>query len=215
MMARQPAARLTIALSLATGLAWVVAQVSGLANWAAEQGGFIPLRFAGETSGFVIPAWLTPFTATLVHGDALHIIFNLVMLVYCGRAVEQVLGALPVAVLYAAGAVAAAMAQYLVNPTSPVPMIGASGAISAILAVYALLFSRNEVKAIGPIPSHWVRALWLAAGWTGVQWLLSYATSRGSYQIATAAHVGGFLVGLALARPLLAWRYRDGRVGSN
>jgi membrane associated rhomboid family serine protease len=87
-------------------------------------------------------------------------------------------------------------------------MIGASGAISAVLAVYALLFSRNEVRAIGPIPAHWVRALWLAAGWTGVQWLLGFATSRGSYQIATAAHVGGFLVGLAMARPLLAWRYR-------
>ncbi|CAN5293448.1 hypothetical protein BH09PSE3_BH09PSE3_07750 [soil metagenome] len=209
MMARHPAARLTIALTVITGLAWIAAQLSGAENWATEQGGFIPLRFAGQTSGFVIPAWLTPFTATLVHGDFLHIVFNLIMLVYCGRAVENVLGALPLAVLYIVGAVAAALAQYLVDPTSPVPMIGASGAISAILAVYALLFSRNEVKPIGPIPAHWVRALWLAVGWTSVQWLLSFATSRGSYQIATAAHVGGFLVGLALARPLLAWRYRN------
>jgi membrane associated rhomboid family serine protease len=208
MMAPHRTARLTISITVVTVLAWIAAQLWGENQWVAEQAGFIPLRFTEHTTGFVVPAWLTPFTTTLVHGDVMHIVFNMIMLVYCGRAVEQVLGALPLAVLYVVGAVAAAFAQYLVNPTSSVPMIGASGAISAVLAVYALLFSRNEVKAIGPVPAHWVRALWLAAGWTAVQWLLSFATSRGSYQIATAAHVGGFLVGLALARPLLAWRYR-------
>jgi membrane associated rhomboid family serine protease len=208
MMPPHLTARLTISLTIVTALAWIAAQLMGANEWVAEQAGFIPLRFAGATDGSIVPAWLTPFSATLVHGDIVHIAFNLVMLVYCGRAVEQVLGALPLAILYFVGAAAAAFAQYLVNPTSSVPMIGASGAISAVLAVYALLFSRNEVRAIGPIPAHWVRALWLAAGWTGVQWLLGFATSRGSYQIATAAHLGGFLVGLAMARPLLAWRYR-------
>jgi membrane associated rhomboid family serine protease len=208
MLASHRAARLTVALTVVTGLAWVAAQLTGTNTWIAEQAGFIPLRLSGAAAGFIVPAALTPLTATLVHGDFVHVTFNLIMLVYCGKAVEQVLGALPLALLYVAGAVAAAAAQYLVNPSSPVPMIGASGAISAVLAVYALLFSRNEVKAIGPVPAHWVRALWLAAGWTGVQWLLGFATSKGNYQIATAAHVGGFLVGLALARPLLAWRYR-------
>lgn len=208
MMPPQRTVRLTISLTVVTGLAWIVAQLTGTNAWVAEQAGVIPLRFSGTVAGFIVPAFLTPVTATLVHGDIVHIAFNLIMLVYCGRAVEQVLGALPLALLYVSGAVAAAMAQYLVNPISPVPMIGASGAISAVLAVYALLFSRNEVKAIGPIPAHWVRALWLAVAWTGVQWLLGLATAKGSYQIATAAHVGGFLVGLALARPLLAWRYR-------
>lgn len=208
MLAPHRAARLTIFLTVVTGLAWVAAQFTGTNAWIAEQAGFIPLRLSGAAAGFVVPASLTPLTATLVHGDFVHVTFNLIMLAYCGKAVEQVLGALPLALLYVVGAIAAAAAQYLVNPSSPVPMIGASGAISAVLAVYALLFSRNEVRAIGPIPAHWVRALWLAAGWTGVQWLLGFATSRGNYQIATAAHVGGFLIGLALARPLLAWRYR-------
>jgi membrane associated rhomboid family serine protease len=209
MKAPHRAALLTFAIAIVTGLAWIAAQVTNSESWVSHQAGFIPLRFAASATGFVVPVWLTPFTATLVHGDFFHVTFNLVMLVYCGRAVEQVLGMIPLAVLYLVGAVAAAVAQYLVNPISPVPMIGASGAISAVLAVYALLFSRNEVSAIGPIPAHWVRALWLAAAWTGVQWLIGFATARGSYQVATAAHVGGFLVGLALARPLLAWRYRN------
>jgi membrane associated rhomboid family serine protease len=70
------------------------------------------------------------------------------------------------------------------------------------------LFSRNEVKRIGPIPAHWVRALWLAVAWTGVQWMVGLASAGSGYAIAWAAHVGGFLAGLALARPLLSWRYR-------
>jgi membrane associated rhomboid family serine protease len=50
-------------------------------------------------------------------------------------------------------------------------------------------------------------ARWLALARTGVQWMIGLATRGGGYEIATAAHIGGFLAGLALARPLLAWRY--------
>jgi membrane associated rhomboid family serine protease len=120
----------------------------------------------------------------------------------------SILGVGPLAFLYVVGAYLAAGGQYLIDPASPIPMIGASGAISAIIGVYALLFSRNEVKRIGPIPAHWVRALWLAVAWTGVQWMVGLASAGSGYAIAWAAHVGGFLAGLALARPLLSWRYR-------
>jgi membrane associated rhomboid family serine protease len=201
-------ARLTYVLTGVTVLAYFAGLLSTGGGFMTEQMGFIPLRVSGDVQGFVIPVWLTPLTSTLSHGDLIHLGFNMVMLVYCGRMVEAVLGAGPLASLYVIGAFLAAAAQYLVDPMSPVPMIGASGAISAVIGVYALLFGRNEVKRVGPIPAHWVRALWLAVAWTGVQWMVSLATRGGAYQIATAAHVGGFLAGLALARPLLSWRYR-------
>jgi membrane associated rhomboid family serine protease len=51
-----------------------------------------------------------------------------------------------------------------------------------------------------------VRVVWLAAGWVFLQSLFGLAFSGG--RIAIAAHVGGFAAGLALARPLLLWRYR-------
>src|SRR3546814_8144855 len=92
-------------------------------------------------------------------------------------------------------------------PQSHVPMIGASGAISALLAVFALIFSRPQAPAIGPIPSHWVRALWLAAAWIGIQLLIGFAGGAGFGAIAIWAHVGGFVAGLILARPLLRWRF--------
>lgn len=208
MRAARGGAPLTNGIAIVTSLAWLIALFAAPQGWLAEQGGFIPLRFSGQVGGFVIPALLTPFTAALVHGGLFHLLMNMLMLVVCGRAVEAVLGTQALGALYIVGAVVAAAGQFVANPGSPVPMIGASGAISAVIAVYAMLFGRNEVKAIGPIPAHWVRALWLAAGWIGIQLLIGFASIGSEYQIAIAAHIGGFLAGLAMARPLLAWRYR-------
>ncbi len=206
--------RLIYTIVILTVIAYVVALLlSSLGivwkGFATDQLGFIPLRFSVGATGFLAPFVLTPLTATLAHADVLHLGFNMLMLVYCGRSVETVMGPWPTAVLYVVGAYVSAAGQFVASPMSPVPMIGASGAISALLAVYALLFGRNDVRRWGPIPAHWVRALWLAIAWTGLQWLVGLASHGGGYQIATAAHVGGFLAGLALARPLLAWRYRS------
>jgi membrane associated rhomboid family serine protease len=52
-----------------------------------------------------------------------------------------------------------------------------------------------------------VRALWLAAAWIGLQLLLGFAGGSGFGAVAIWAHVGGFLAGLLLARPLLRWRF--------
>jgi membrane associated rhomboid family serine protease len=201
-------ARLSYAITALTVAAFVLGRLIWDVDFISEQAGFIPLRLSAEAMGFAVPALLTPLTATLAHGDWIHLGFNLLMLVYCGRAVEAVLGAGPLAALYVIGAYIAAAGQFVVGPMSPVPMIGASGAISAVIAVYALLFGRNAVTRWGPIPAHWVRAIWLAVAWTAIQWMIGLVSGGGGYEIATAAHVGGFLAGLAMARPLLAWRYR-------
>ena len=61
-------------------------------EWAAVWGGFIPPALTLGVDGSVAPFWLTPLTATLVHGGFIHLAFNLVMLIFCGRRVESVLG---------------------------------------------------------------------------------------------------------------------------
>ncbi|WP_260582327.1 rhomboid family intramembrane serine protease [Sphingopyxis sp. PET50] len=63
-------------------------------------------------------------------------------------------------------------------------------------------------SAIGPIPGHWVRALWLAAAWIGLQLLIGLTGGAGFGNIAIWAHVGGFVAGLLLARPVLRWRFK-------
>lgn len=172
--------------------------------------GFIPVRLTTgiEAPGFV-PALLTPFTSALLHADLLHLGLNLLMLLICGGAVERVIGAKGLFVLYLAGALAAAAAQWAVDPSSPVPMIGASGAISAIVGAYALLFGRPRVNVADPRLARIIHVVWLAAAWTGLQFLLGFATTNeGGPRIATLAHVGGFFAGLALVKPLhrLHWR---------
>ena len=201
--------RTTIAtnlIAIVTCLAWAVAALTGRSDWVAYQFGFIPLR-ASVSAPFLLPYWLTPLSATLAHGGLMHLAFNMLLFVYAGRTLEATLGWGPLLILYVVGAYGAATGQYFAGPGSDIPMIGASGAISAVLAIYALLFGQNEVKRIGPVPSHWVRALWLAAAWIGVQALIAVATLQTGFGVATAAHVGGFLAGLILARPLLSWRY--------
>jgi membrane associated rhomboid family serine protease len=203
-----PVGRVTSAIAAITAIAWLLLALTGQDQLYALTSGFIPARLSGLVelqSGW--PAWLTPLTATLNHAGIVHLGFNLLMFVYCGRFVEDVIGGAPSAIVYVAGAYAAALAHWAVDPASTVPMIGASGAASATVGAYAVFFSRAKVKAIGPFSPFVVRVVWLAAGWIFVQSLIGLA-GMGGGQIAIAAHIGGFIAGLLLARPLLLWRYR-------
>lgn len=203
-------APLVTGYALACVILFVLLQITGVQGEAIVRAGFVPARFGTELilpPGAMVPFVLTPLSSTFLHGGWLHLIFNMVMLLFIGRQLEAPLGAKAMAVLLLVGAYAGALAQYLADPGSAVPMIGASGAISALLAVFALIFSRTQTKALGPIPAHWVRALWLAAAWIGLQLALGFAGGGGFGAVAIWAHVGGFLAGLLLARPLLRWRF--------
>lgn len=189
---------------------FVILWITGYVPQAFINAGFIPARFGADLiapPGTLLPFFLTPLSSAFLHGGVLHLVFNLLVLLFIGRQLEAPLGAKAMAVLLIAGAYAGALAQFLADPQSTVPMIGASGAISALIAVFALIFGRSQTRAIGPIPSHWVRALWLAAAWIAVQLLIGFAGGGSFGAVAIWAHVGGFLAGLLLARPLLRWRF--------
>jgi membrane associated rhomboid family serine protease len=203
-------APLVTGYALVCVIVFVLLSITGFQVDAIVRAGFIPARFGSELilpPGTRVPFILTPLSSALLHGGVLHIVFNVIVLLFIGRQLEAPLGSKAMAVLLLAGAYGGALAQFLADPQSAVPMIGASGAISALIAVYALIFSRSQASAIGPIPGHWVRALWLAAAWIGLQLLIGLAGGGGFGAIAIWAHVGGFLAGLLLARPLLRWRF--------
>ncbi len=199
---------MTAVLTAVTALAWLLVYAIGREEWAAIWGGFIPVRFGLPDDGTVAPFWLTPLTATLVHGGLVHLGFNLLILVFCGRSVEGVLGPVNQLILYVVGAYGAAAVHWLVAPAEAVPMVGASGAISAILGAYAMLFGRNKVKVADPRLALWLNALWLIVAFVALQFLIGRTFSNGVMSIAFGAHIGGFLVGIALANPLLLLRYR-------
>lgn len=209
-----PAGKLTNGLIIANVMIYLVIWIFGWQQDALLRGGMFPIRLSGElidvsAYGWLVPAWLTPLSSAFLHSGLLHLSFNMLMLLFCGRFVEQALGPKLMAILYVVGAYAAAFAQYAVESDSMVPMIGASGAISAILGAYALLFARNKVDPVGPIPGYVVRIVWLTLAWIGIQLMVGLATSGNLQGIAIFAHIGGFVAGLVLTRPLLEWRFRS------
>lgn len=203
-----PPGKVTQAIAIVTVVAFLIAWASNLQPLFSVAGGFIPARVFGlaDLPG-ALPVWLTPLSATLIHAGLLHLGFNLLMFVYVGRFVESVIGGWAVAALYVVGAYAAALLHWLIEPASTVPMVGASGAISATFGAYAVFFGRDRTEGIGPLSGYAVRILWLASAWIFVQALIGIA-ALGGVQVAIFAHIGGFVAGLALARPLLMWRYR-------
>lgn len=209
-------------LAVITALAFLPVQLLGETDRAALLAGFIPVRVdALAASGITVdvpwlPVWITPLTATLIHGGWMHLIFNLLMLIFCGRYVEQLLGQGRTLLIYVVGAYAAAAGQWAVaglmggDEQTIVPMIGASGAVSALLGTYAMIYSQRSVQAMGPVPAYVVRMLWMALAWTGLQVMIAIAGGFDALfgGVAIGAHIGGFIAGLVLARPMLKWRFR-------
>ena len=200
----------TVAITAVTILAWLIASVVATTDAAALTLGFIPARIGGPPVPWTaLPAWLTPLSATFAHGNLLHLGFNMLMLVWCGAAVERILGITGLVVLYVAGAYAAAAAQWLADPAGVVPMIGASGAISAVIGAYSLSFGRPRQITRSQTANRWINALWLMVAWVLLQLMIGWLAGGQGYLLATPAHIGGFAAGLLLQRPLLLWRYRS------
>ena len=199
----------TVVISAVTALAWLITVALGLDNQAAQAMGFIPARLSGASVPWAaVPAFLTPLSATLVHSGPLHVGFNLLIFVWCGTAVERVLGRGPLILIYLVGAYAAAAGQWLVDPNNAVPMIGASGAISAVMGAFALSFGRARMITRSARVNRWINIVWLLVAWVVLQVLVGWTAGAQGYLLATPAHIGGFLAGLLLQRPLLLWRYR-------
>ena len=197
-------------IAVVTAVAWLLAVLTGYSDQIQLALGFIPARLSGAVVPWAaVPAVLTPLTATLVHAGLIHLGFNLLIFVWCGTAVERVLGKTGVIVLYLVGAYAAALAQWALDPAGAIPMVGASGAISAVMGAFALSFGRARAFTNNLRVNRWINVVWLLAAWVVLQVMMGWLAGGQGYLLATPAHVGGFAAGLLLQRPLLLWRYRN------
>jgi membrane associated rhomboid family serine protease len=198
----------TAIIAIVTTAVSAIAIFGGVNYWAVFAG-FIPARVSGliEVSG-ALPAWVTPFSSALVHGGWLHLGVNMLMLVFAGSMVERVVGGSGLLFAYVVGGLVAALAQYLFDPASPYPMIGASGAISALFGLYALFFGRPKQVTRNLKLNRAIHVLWLLVTWVLLQWMAGMLAGGQGVMLATPAHIGGFIAGILLQRPLLLWRYR-------
>ena len=207
---RGPVTNVLVALNVAIAL---VLLVPVWWQHAVIAGALFPARFGAGASafadvGFVVPAVLTPISAAFLHGGIAHVVLNMLMLLLIGKMVERVLGPFMYLLLYFTGAYAAAFAEYVVAPNSMIPIVGASGAMSAIIGAYVVLFPNKQPKNWGPIPASIARPLHLLVAWVALNLALGFVAPGLGMGIAIWSHIGGFVAGLLLARPLLLWRYR-------
>jgi membrane associated rhomboid family serine protease len=198
----------TAIIAIITVAVSVIAILGGVDYWAVFAG-FIPARISGvvDLPG-ALPAWLTPFSSALVHGGWLHLGINMLMLLFAGTMVERVIGASGLVFAYVVGALVAALSQFVVDPGSPIPMVGASGAISALFGLYALFFGQPKQVTRNQKLNRSIHVAWLLVTWVLLQWMAGMLAGGEGVMLATPAHIGGFIAGLLLQRPLLLWRYR-------
>jgi len=155
----------------------------------------------------------TLFTSMFLHGGVVHLAGNMLYLHIFGDNVEYAFGRRRYLAFYLLCGIAASIAHMLSITTADdwfVPAVGASGAISGVLGAYLLLYPKARVLTL--VLVYWVYimhipAVFFLGFWFIFQFLegmltLGLGVASG---VAYWAHIGGFVVGIALA-PILKKR---------
>jgi membrane associated rhomboid family serine protease len=153
-------------------------------------------------------SYLTLFTSQFLHGDWLHLIFNMLFLWVFGNNIEDRLGRIRFLPFFLLCGALAGIAQSAIDPDSPVPLIGASGAISGVLGAYLVLYPRVGVWTV-VLPLFFLPFRLPAWVWLAIYLVLQViylGDSAGGGDVAYLAHIGGFAAGAALIKPFLIGR---------
>ncbi len=136
--------------------------------------------------------YLAVLTSLFLHGSVTHLAFNMLFLWIFGNNLEDRWGRFRYLLFYLGAGVAATLAFVISSPSSAVPLIGASGAIAGVMGAYLVLFPRARILGLLgfiplPLPAWVFLGFWFFSQFIG-----------GSDGVAYAAHVGGFLFGMAV-----------------
>ena len=146
------------------------------------------------------PVYFNFLTSMFMHANVAHIFGNMLFLWIFGDNIENLIGHVRYAAFYILCGFAAALAQVLMGPDSVIPMLGASGAISGVLGGYILLFPQRPVRAVifyffTTVPAYVAIGIWIL-----YQLIVGFMTPASDGGVAYTAHIGGFIVGLALIK---------------
>lgn len=157
------------------------------------------------------PLWLTIFSSMFLHGGWSHLLSNMLFLIIFGNNIEDALGHARYLFFYLCCGAAAALTQIAYHPDSGIPMVGASGAIAGVLGGYLILYPSARVNTLvflgfflttARIPALFLLGFWIVSQFfnqvTGA--LLTGGREVGG--VAYLAHIGGFVVGMALIKLL-------------
>ena len=154
--------------------------------------------------------YLTLLFSMFMHGGIAHIAGNMLFLWIFGDNVEDRLGHLRYLAFYLLTGVLASMAHVLTTvmfaadqSSLLVPSLGASGAISGVLGGYLVLHPRRRVTVIlfrflTDVPAYVAVGIWFAFQLISGLGMLGGGSQQGG--VAYAAHIGGFVAGVALVK---------------
>lgn len=161
-----------------------------------------------------ISVYLTLLVSMFMHGSILHIAGNMLFLWIFGDNVENAMGHFRYLIFYLLTGLIASLAQVYATVAfggnALIPSLGASGAISGVLGGYIVLFPHRRVRVLifnflTVVPAIVAIGVWFV--FQLVSGLGGLGSAAGG--VAYAAHVGGFVAGLALVRIFAFGRNND------
>lgn len=156
-----------------------------------------------------IPVYLTLLTSMFMHGGIAHILGNMLFLYIFGDNIEDAIGHVRYLAFYLVCGILSDLAHVFTvvllhgvdSDDALVPCLGASGAISGVLGAYILLFPHQKVLVLLFRVLVWVPAYVAVGIWFAFQVIEGLGILGGGQDsVAYAAHIGGFVVGLALIK---------------
>ncbi len=157
-----------------------------------------------------LSVYLTLFTSMFMHGGIAHIAGNMLFLWIFGDNIEDRLGHIRYLAFYLVCGVIASLAHVFTTAAMAtdhssmlVPSLGASGAISGVLGGYLLLHPTRRVTVIlfrflTDVPAYVAIGIWFAFQLISGLGIFGGGSQQGG--VAYAAHVGGFVAGVALIK---------------
>lgn len=164
-----------------------------------------------------ISVYLTLLTAIFMHGGWAHLGGNMLYLWIFGDNLEDLMGHGRYLLFYLLCGLLASLAHVyssqLLGDNLLIPSLGASGAISGVLGGYLLLFPKRRVtvliiRIVTQVPAIVAVGLWFVFQLISSLGMFGGDGAEGG--VAYAAHIGGFIAGLLLAR-LFASGRQDGQ----
>ena len=139
-------------------------------------------------SGFL--PW-QPLSYAFLHGDTMHLFFNMLGLWMFGAELERVWNTKRMLQFYAASVLTAAAVQLLVQAVlgSGAPTVGASGGVFGVLLAYAMMFPTRRIMLL--IPPVEISARTLAIIFGVLELVRGVSAPAGG--VAHFAHLGGML----------------------
>ena len=154
--------------------------------------------------------YFTLFTSMFMHGGIAHIAGNMLFLWIFGDNIEDRLGHVKYLIFYLLCGVIASLAHVFATAAFSggsenmlVPSLGASGAISGVLGGYMLLHPTRRVTVIlfrflTQVPAYVAIGIWFLFQLISGLGMLGEGSQTGG--VAYAAHIGGFIAGVALIK---------------